>query len=179
MNFPKVELHLHLDGAIRYQTLLDLAIEKNIDLHGAKTAHELSDMLMTREPANLVKVLEAFYVFMPCILGDPDGLERIAYELCEDQAKDNVVYFEARYSPHFLCNTEEAESQMWRLPPYRGKGRVNPAAVVQAISKGFERGEKDFGVKARSILCCIRGHPDWNHEILELGQFFRHFQLSE
>lgn len=36
--------------------------------------------------------------------GDIVAIERVAYELCEDQSKQNVIYFEARYSPHLLTN---------------------------------------------------------------------------
>lgn len=60
---------------------------------------------MTHEPANLSKVLEAFEIFLPVIRGDLAAIERVAYELCEDQHNNGVVYFEGRYSPHLLlCN---------------------------------------------------------------------------
>ncbi|MCP9265415.1 Adenosine deaminase [Dirofilaria immitis] len=150
-DFPKVELHLHLDGAIRHQTLLDLSIEKGIDLKQATTIDQVRNVVVTREPSNLAKMLEPFDLFLPLLAGDKDAIERVAYELCEDEAENGVVYFEARYSPHLLCNTLE------------------PRGVVEAIRRGFDRGEKEFGVKARSILCCIHGFQDWNDEVLELA----------
>ncbi|CAD6191280.1 unnamed protein product [Caenorhabditis auriculariae] len=143
LDFPKVELHLHLDGSIRFSTLLDLSEKKGISLGGAKTVEELKKVLITHEPANLAKVLQAFEIFLPVVRGDLEAIERIAYELCEDQAANNVVYFEGRYSPHLLLATEKPE--------------VTAAHVVAAVKKGFDRGEADFGVKARSIVCCIRG----------------------
>ena len=36
---------------------------------------------------------------------------------------------------------------------------ITPRAVVQAVSRGLKRGERDFGIKARSILCCMRHKP--------------------
>lgn len=45
-----------------------------------------------------------FVNFFKNFSGDALALERIAYELCEDMSKDNVIYFEARYSPHILSN---------------------------------------------------------------------------
>lgn len=36
---------------------------------------------------------------------------------------------------------------------------VLPRDVVQAVIRGLKRGERDFGVKARSILCCMRDKP--------------------
>ncbi|PIC33858.1 hypothetical protein B9Z55_013690 [Caenorhabditis nigoni] len=143
LNFPKVELHLHLDGAVRFDTLLELSQQKGISLAGAKTVEELKKVLVTHEPANLSKVLEAFEIFLPVIRGDLSAIERVAYELCEDQHNNGVVYFEGRYSPHLLLSNDYPE--------------VTAAHVVAAVKKGFDRGEKQFGIKARSILCCIRG----------------------
>jgi len=66
--FPKVELHLHLDGAVRHSTLLELAQKKGIDLGGAKTVEEVKRVLVTHKPADLAKVLYAFEIFLPCIV---------------------------------------------------------------------------------------------------------------
>lgn len=38
--------------------------------------------------------------------GDREAIKRIAYEFVEDRAKEGVIYVEARYSPHFLANTQ-------------------------------------------------------------------------
>lgn len=41
--------------------------------------------------------------------------------------------------------------------------------MIEAVKRGLDRGERDFGVKSRSILCCIRSYDHWNEEILELA----------
>lgn len=90
--------------------------------------------------------------------GDPDAIERIAYELCEVQALNGVIYFEVRYCPQFMSNT--AKNEFWEnVEPYRGKGECNADLVVQCVNRGLKRGQADFKVKARSILCCITGYP--------------------
>ncbi|GMS96869.1 hypothetical protein PENTCL1PPCAC_19044, partial [Pristionchus entomophagus] len=91
----KVELHLHLAGAIRFETLLELSKSKGIPLGNATTVPELKKLLVTYTPKNLAAVLAAFEIFLPVVTDDLDAIERISYELCEDQAKEGVIYFEA------------------------------------------------------------------------------------
>uniref|UniRef100_A0AC34QAY4 Adenosine deaminase n=1 Tax=Panagrolaimus sp. JU765 TaxID=591449 RepID=A0AC34QAY4_9BILA len=168
---PKFELHIHLDGAIRFSTILELGLAKQIDLKGAKTVEELKEVLVSRKPASLAKVLEAFNIFLPCVIGDKDAIERIAYELCEDQSKNNVCYFEARYSPHLLCNT--INNHIFKNV-YRGNGDLTPEGVVQAVARGLDRGQKDFNLTARQILCCIRGFEHFDLETLDLVTNLKH-----
>lgn len=170
LNFPKVELHVHLDGAVRYDTLLYYSKEKNISIGDAKTVDELKKLLVTNKPANLSKVLSAFDLYLPVLAGDKDAIERVAYEMCEDQARNNVIYFEARYSPHLLANTVNNSVATLHGHVYDKKGPLSPKEVVDAVYRGFARGEKEFRVNARSILCCICGFPDWNDEVLELAK---------
>lgn len=170
IGFPKVELHLHLDGAIRYETAWQLANSKKIDL-GYPTIEAFKNAVITRQSSNLGKVLEAFHIFMPAVIGDPKAIERVSYELCEDQAKCNVVYFEGRFNPQFMSNT--CQSAGMEHKTYDGQGAVDPDMVVQAVLRGLKRGEHDFGVKARAILCCISGHSHWSKEVLALALKYR------
>eukprot|EP00080_Pristionchus_pacificus_P005364 PDM65384.1 hypothetical protein PRIPAC_52326 [Pristionchus pacificus] len=152
-SFPKIELHLHLDGSIRFETLLDLSRQKRIPLRNATTVPELKKLLITDTPKNLSAVLAAFEIFLPVVTDDLVAIERIAYELCEDQAKQAVVYFEARYSPHLLLT-----------PNSTHKARE----VVEAVTRGLRRGKDDFGVDSRQILCMICGLPQYNWDLLNL-----------
>ena len=90
-----------------------------------------------------------------------EAIERIAYEFCETQFNDGVIYVEARYCPHLF------------MPGNEGGGDVTPKTIVEAVNKGFARGEKDFGIIACSILCCVRGKQEWSREILDLCVQFK------
>lgn len=81
---------------------------------------------------------------------DTAAIERIAYEFCEDQSSSGVLYFEVRYSPHLLCTSD---------PDQPEEKSASPRDIVEAVNRGLKRGEHDFGVKARSILCCMRHAP--------------------
>ncbi|KAA8591453.1 hypothetical protein FQN60_002396 [Etheostoma spectabile] len=104
-NKPKVELHVHLDGAIRVQTILDVAKRRNIRLP-ANTVEEMRQTIIVQEPATLTTFLGKFEEYMHVVAGDREAIERMAYELVEDKAKEGVIYVEVRYSPHLLANTK-------------------------------------------------------------------------
>lgn len=87
---------------------------------------------------------------------DTAAVERIAYEFCEDQSSSGVMYFEVRYSPHLLCTTDADQLE---------ENGVSPRDIVEAVNRGLKRGERDFGVIARSILCCMRHAPGKNNDL--------------
>lgn len=170
-DFPKIELHLHLDGCVRFSTLWDMCNEKEMPVEGAHDVESLKKHLLTTTPGNLAELLAAFKIILPRVAGDVKVIERVAYEMCEDQYNNGVIYFEARYAPHFLANTGPGINYD---EVYHKDGPVTASDVVQAVYRGFVRGKVDFGVEARSILCCIRSHDVWNEDVLHLVDTHRH-----
>lgn len=167
----KVELHVHLDGAMRLTTLLEIAKKKGIivpeHMHHHMTEEEFREAVLVHHARSFYKVLSAFKVFMPIVAGDRDAISRIAYEFCEDCSKHNIRYVEARYSPQLFASNEET-------PEYAQEhGDLTPREVVKIICDSFKRGSKDFGINAKSILCCMRHRPDWSNEIVSLADDFR------
>lgn len=99
--------------------------------------------------------MSGFGVVLPFSSGDPEALERIAYEFCEDKANDGVLYCEARYCPHLLANCG-----VDRTPCNGANGRnCSPRKVVESVCLGLQRGRQDFGIDVRTILCCMRHRP--------------------
>src|SRR5688572_5256700 len=97
-SLPKTDLHCHLDGSLRPETILDLASQHKVTLpadtpEGIRKACHAGELC-----ENLEDYLKAFDVTLS-VLQTPDGLYRAAYELAEDCAKENVRYLEVRYSP--------------------------------------------------------------------------------
>uniref|UniRef100_UPI00398E520F adenosine deaminase-like n=1 Tax=Pristiophorus japonicus TaxID=55135 RepID=UPI00398E520F len=95
--------------------------------------------------------------------GDREAIEQIAYELVEDKTNEGVIYFEARYSPHYLANCN-----VHPIPWGQSEGDLSPDEVVKLVNQGFQKGQRDFGIKVRSILCCMRHMEAWSPEVVEL-----------
>ncbi|OXB69922.1 UNVERIFIED_CONTAM: hypothetical protein H355_004500, partial [Colinus virginianus] len=52
-------------------------------------------------------------------------------------------------------------------------GDLTPDEVVNLVNQGLQDGERDFHIKARSILCCMRHMPSWSLEVVELCKKYR------
>lgn len=167
--FPfKIELHLHLDGAVRPETVLEIATERGmLESLPHKNVDELNSDVVLKEPCSLERLLLSFSYFMPIITGSKAALKRIAYEFCEDCARQNIKYTEVRYSPHLFANTGDDPEFSVVV------GRFTPRDAVVAVNKGLAKGMKDFGIKVNTILCCMTHRPDWSKEVLELCKEFK------
>jgi adenosine deaminase len=97
-DIPKTEIHCHLEGAIRTQTIIDIAKEYNLQLPAYDVNELDKHVKVLDQMRDLHTVLEAFAIFQNSITS-PKVVERIAWELFEDSAKQNIRLFEVRFSP--------------------------------------------------------------------------------
>lgn len=96
--FPKIELHCHLDGSLRVDTILDIAKKNNIPLP-IYNREELINYVSIMDDCNsLDEYLTKFFIPNK-VMQTKENLKRIAFELLEDAAKDNVKYIEVRFAP--------------------------------------------------------------------------------
>lgn len=148
---PKTDLHVHLDGSLRLSTILDLAEKGRIELPANHEDGLRKAMNLGQNCGSLVEYLKAFDVTLR-VLQDADSLTRAAYELAEDEAKENVRYMEVRYSP--------------MLHTRRG---LKLTTVVEAVLEGLRAAQDRFGIEANVILCGIRNvSPESSLEMAEL-----------
>ncbi len=155
-SLPKIDLHLHMDGAIRVPTIAELGEELGIKLPSYDPKELARFVQVDRDCRSLTDYLKRFEVFYP-ILPYAKTQERIAYELCEDCARDGVIYFETRFAPMLACND-----------------RFTMEDAVVAALEGLRRGQRDFGVRCGLILCCFRsGALRENVETVKLAHKYR------
>jgi len=97
-DIPKTEIHIHLEGSIRTGTILDVSREYNLQLPSYEVSELDKHVKIHDQMRDLHAVLEAFAIFQNSITS-PQVLERIAWEMFEDSAKQNVRLLEVRFSP--------------------------------------------------------------------------------
>ncbi len=153
---PKVELHCHLDGSLRIDTMIDLARRGKVELPSTDPVELQKIMSPPGRFKSLNEYLELFEHSLS-VLQSPYGLERTAYELIQDVAEENVRYIEVRYSP--ILHSD------------RG---MTPEESIKAVHKGLRRGEHDFGVSSGIIICGIRNiSPEKSLKLAELTLKFK------
>lgn len=146
---PKAELHCHLDGSVRPQTLLELGRECKVPMP-RDSADALRDYMLVSDAKSLEDYLKRFEVTVS-VMQTADAIERIAYELGCDAAADGVRYIEVRNAP--ILNS---------------RGKLEMGEALEAQIKGLARAEKECGIIARSIVCSLRQLPP--ETSLELAQ---------
>ena len=154
---PKTDLHCHLDGSLRVETVLELAKEQGVKLP-ADNVDDLRDILQAGRGKNksLADYLKIFDLTLS-VLQTASALERVAFELAEDQWNDGVRLLEVRFSP--VLNIE------------RGLTLIE---TIEATKAGLRRAELKYGIITGIIVCGIRSiGGDTSLTLAELAVAFK------
>ena len=133
-DLPLIDLHRHLDGNVRLQTILDLGRKHNLPLPAWDLESLRPHVQVTEPHPSILSFFEKFKWPMG-ILVDYDACRRIAYENVEDAKNEGIDYIELRFSPWFMAESHS----------------LHPDGVVEAVVDGTQSGQRDFGVRANLI----------------------------
>ena len=131
---PLIDLHRHLDGAIRLETVLEVADERGISLPAYDLEGLRPHVVVEGKAAGLMDFIGRFR-WLTAILHDLDTCRRVAYENVVDARGEGLDYIELRFSPWFMAETHG----------------LDPAGVVEAVADGVVAAERDTGVRAQII----------------------------
>lgn len=139
-SLPLIDLHRHLDGNVRLETILDLGRRHNLplpahDLEGLRPHVQVVDSPNGSATTPGVMAFIAKFEWMMRVLVDYDACRRVAYENVADARREGLDYVELRFSPWFMAETHS----------------LDPAGVVEAVVDGAEAGARDFGLKVKLI----------------------------
>jgi len=106
---PKVELHRHLDGSVRFETILDLSRLHAIDLGTENREELLKKTKLTSPMRNLEAVLDSFWTTQK-VLASYEAIKRVTFENIEDAFRDGVRLLELRFAPVFISEGKDLEN---------------------------------------------------------------------
>jgi adenosine deaminase len=139
-SWPKAELHCHLDGSLRLQTVLDLATTQGkLNLLPSTSLDELGVVLARIDKSDSLESYLAWFRYTIPLMQSADALHRIAFELAEDNARENVRYLEVRYGP--ILHTE---------------GGLSMEQVNDAVRSGLRAAEEQYDITTSIIVCGLR-----------------------
>jgi len=131
---PLIDLHRHLDGAIRLETVLEVAAEQGIFLPAYDLQGLRPHVVVEGKAAGLMDFIGRFR-WLTAILHDLETCRRVAYENVMDARDEGLGYIELRFSPWFMAETHG----------------LDPAGVVEAVADGVVAAERDCGVRTQII----------------------------
>ncbi len=160
-NFPKIDLHLHLDGAFRFSTIWELAEKQNVKMPKDTLEEYISYI---RYSANCGSVNQYLRMFddPQKVMQDYESLSRITFELIEDLYHQGLGYAEIRFAPQF--HTQKGMSQF-----------VATEAVLEGRKKALEK----YPTMHANILACMMSlgptsvNEKENYETIEVCKKYR------
>ncbi|HLE15676.1 MAG TPA: adenosine deaminase [Anaerolineales bacterium] len=159
-NLPFIDLHRHLDGNVRLETILDLGRKHNLPLP-AWEVESLRPYVQVTEPQPGVMDFIAKFAWMIGVLVDYDDCRRIAYENVLDANTEGLDYVELRFSPTFMAEPHA----------------LDPAGVVEAVAQGVQEGRAQTSLPVNLIGIISRTYGPgaaWQ-ELEALLRFRDHF----
>jgi len=124
---PKADLHLHLDGSLRPDSLLEMAEKTGVELP-ADTVEGLKEKVFKERYSSLGEYLSGFQ-YSCAVLRNLENMERAAYELAVDNLEEGVNYIEVRFAPQLLMDPGQ---------------NIGFDEVMHAVNNGLNRAKEEY-----------------------------------
>ena len=131
---PKAELHVHLEGSMGPELLLELARIRGVDLPADDPAG-LAEWFTFRDFEHFLEI----YLTCSRCLREPEDFERLMLDFAGRQAEQNVVYSEV----HFTISTHVTNGS-------------DGDEIGRALGEALRVAKRDFGVEIRLIPDIVR-----------------------
>lgn len=156
--FPKLDLHLHLDGSMLPESAWEMAIERNIKLPANTLEDFRKFIIVTADCKSVNEYLKRFDMPLE-ILQDTKSIIRTARELVELLASQGLAYAEIRFAPqlHTKCNLTQRNA-------------------IEAVLDGVKQGIENSKSIEIGVICCAMSigvetvNMDENIETVELAK---------
>ena len=135
---PKIELHCHLDGSVRVDTIIDIAKKEGIKLDSYKRCDIEKLVQVTNDCTSLNEYLKRFDLPNK-VMQSSENIKRITFELLEDAQKENIKYIEIRFAP--LLHLQKG---------------LSIEEVIQSAIDGINQAQRIYDIKGNLILSCMR-----------------------
>ncbi|MBE7550148.1 MAG: adenosine deaminase [Anaerolineales bacterium] len=163
---PKVELHVHLEGSIRPETLLALAQRHQVDLP-ARTVEGLRAWYTFTDFPHFIEI----YLAVSSCLRTPDDIELIAREFLAGQAAQNIRYSEVTYTPytHYLLRKLPFPEQLAALERARAWAEAEMGVTMGLVldiprsvsaQEGLLTAEWAIGAMGEGVVALGLGGPE-------------------
>lgn len=149
---PKIDLHRHLEGSLRLDTLADIAIEHGIDLPSYDIEQLRPYVQVTEDTPDYKHFLEKFKLLRR-FYTSKEAVQRVTREAILDATEDNVRYLELRFNPVALARTQGFE-----LPD-----------VISWVKETVTETQEETGTRTCLILSINRAESQLAEEIVDLA----------
>lgn len=143
----KIDLHLHIDGSVKPETVYELSRKYNIEPECSLTLEEITKSMVIPEG----EYDPDFLTFNPPlrVMQNAEGLTRITKELVERLEAEGLIYAELRFAPQ-----------------YHLQGGLTQEDAVLAVIQGLKEGLKNCSTLKAGLILCTMNHcdPAANHE---------------
>lgn len=152
---PKSDLHLHLDGSVRLETIIEISKREKLDLP-SYTVEGLHETVFKDQYADLEEYLKTFG-YSGAVMQKPEYLEQIAFELAQDVQEEGVRYIEVRFAPQLHINQN-----------------MDLKTVLESVNRGLEKAQAAFNRRPEIadgseppffygiIVCAMRFMGPWS-----------------